>query len=156
MAETKKRDANGRYIASHGGRHSRLYKVWCAMKERCCNPHNKRYMRYGGRGITVCGEWKNDFAAFRDWALNNGYSENLTIDRIDNNKEYSPYNCRWVTPREQNRNYSRNHMITFNGKTQCVVAWSEETGINRQTILWRINNGKALEEVFSKKDGRRS
>lgn len=154
MAE-RARDDRGRYLPKHGGKHDKLYRVWCGMKERCNNPHNKKYERYGGRGITVCDEWSNDFGAFRDWAYSHGYADGLTIDRINNNANYTPDNCRWVTRAEQNRNYSRNRMITYMGKTQCVSDWSKETGIKSATITWRIKNGKTLSEVFSTVDGRR-
>ena len=124
------------------------------MKERCNNPHNKRYGRYGGRGIAVCKEWAESYESFRKWSEESGYREGLTIDRINNSGNYEPGNCRWVTQKEQNRNYSRNHKITYNGETLCIADWSEKTGIGRATILWRLQNGKALDEVFSKNDGR--
>lgn len=149
----RERNEKGQFISIHGGRHSRLYRVWCGMKERCNNPNNKRYGRYGGRGIKICEAWE-DFAEFQKWSEANGYSEGLTIDRIDNSGNYEPCNCRWVTQKEQNRNYSRNHRITFNGETLCIAEWSEKTGINRATILYRLQNGKPLEEVFSIHDGR--
>lgn len=150
----RKRDCKGVFITMHGMRHTRIYSVWCAMKERCSNPNNKSYNRYGARGITVDPEWRDSFEAFHMWAVQNGYAENLTIDRIDNDKGYTPDNCRWVTVKEQNRNYSRNHMITYNGKTQRIADWEEETGIKRATILWRLKAGKTLEQVFDKTDGR--
>lgn len=150
----RKRDCKGVFIPEHGMKHTRLYRVWCGMKERCSNPHNKSYGRYGARGITVTQEWRDSFKSFYTWAIHNGYSENLTIDRIDNNKGYSPDNCRWVSTKEQNRNYSRNHQIAYKGKTQCIADWSDETGINRATILYRLQSGKTLDEVFDKSDGR--
>lgn len=83
---------------------TRLYRIWGAMKSRCYNPKQRNYKHYGGRGITICDEWLYDFVAFRDWALANGYCEDLTIDRIDNDKGYSPDNCRWTTMKEQRLN----------------------------------------------------
>lgn len=147
------REANGQFSIEHGGKDTPLYNKWCSMKERCSNPHNKRYSRYGGRGIKVCDEWL-DFAKFRDWCLSNGYSQGLTIDRINNDGNYEPSNCRFISTSEQNRNYSRNHKITHNGKTLCIADWEKETGINRATLLWRIKNGKSEEEIFKVGDRR--
>jgi len=155
MAE-RTRKADGTFVPVHGGTGTRLYKVWCAMKERCANPHNKSYRRYGGRGITVCEEWERSFSAFREWAMENGYKDKLTIDRIDTDVGYSPNNCRFVTTAQQNRNYSRNHLITYNGQTKCLSDWADELGINRATVLFRIKSGKPLEEVFNTTDGRKT
>lgn len=155
MADERQRDSKGRYMPIHNGKHTKLYRVWCGIKERCNNPNNKKYYRYGGRGITVCEQWQDDFDSFRSWALSNGYEEGLTIDRVNNDDNYSPDNCRWVTRREQNRNYSRNHMITYNGKTQCISDWEAETGINRATILFRLKSNKPLEVVFDSRDRRK-
>lgn len=150
----RQRDSKGKFLPSHNGTNTRLYGVWCAMKERCSNPHNKRYANYGGRGIKVCDEWLHDFSVFEAWSKANGYADKLTIDRIDGNGNYEPSNCRWVTQTVQNRNYSRNHNITYNGETHCIADWGTITGINRATILFRLKSGKPLEEVFSKFDGR--
>jgi hypothetical protein len=89
---------------THGGTYTRLYRIWCAMKARCSNPNATYYCYYGGRGISVCEEWTNDFSAFQSWALANGYQDDLSIDRIDNDKGYSPDNCRWADRLTQNRN----------------------------------------------------
>lgn len=88
----------------HGGRKTRLYRIWDGMKARCTRPSHKSYKNYGSRGITICAEWLNDFGAFQKWALAHGYQDDLTIDRIDNDKGYSPDNCRWVTMADQSRN----------------------------------------------------
>ena len=148
------RDCKGKFAPKHGAKHTKLYNVWCAMKERCNNSHNKSFARYGGRGIMICEEWANSFEVFSKWANDNGYKEGLTIDRKDVNGNYEPNNCRWITTAEQNRNYSRNHLITYQGETKCLSDWASYFGINRSTIMYRINQGKPLDEVFLKTDGR--
>ena len=94
----------------HGGKGTRLYRIWAGIKARCECPGCSNYKNYGGRGIKICREWRYDFAAFRDWALSHGYQDDLTIDRIDNDKGYSPDNCRWATMKEQ-QNHRRNNAI---------------------------------------------
>ena len=112
----------------HGMTHSRLYECWRDMKSRCNNPKNKRYYDYGGRGITVCKEWEESFIPFWQWALENGYSDDLTIDRIDNDKGYSPGNCRWASHYEQVHNQrKRKSKLGVTGvreyKCGCYIAY---------------------------------
>ena len=128
--------ANMKY--RHGQRNSRLYRIWSGMMTRCNNPHFHEYARYGGRGISVCLEWQ-DFALFHEWATGNGYSDDLSLDRIDNNGNYCPENCRWVTRQVQANNTSRNHYLTFNGETHTMSEWATITGIAYFIIRERIN-----------------
>ena len=128
--------------------YTKLYKILRDMKQRCYNPNRKDYKWYGGRGIKVCDEWScSEIAygstskgaiAFKQWALNNGYKEGLTIDRIDSNKGYSPENCRWITIQEQQKNKSNNRLITYKGKTQTLLDWSRELGMWHGTIRHRL------------------
>lgn len=130
---------------THGGKGTRLYNIWCDMRKRCNNPSVKHYSRYGGRGISVCPEWMNDFNSFRDWSMKNGYSDNLTLDRIDNDGNYCPDNCRWATRSTQNNNTSRCHVITVNGISKNIAQWSAYLGIKRFRIDSAYKHGKDLE-----------
>lgn len=121
----------------HGGKGTRLYSIWIDMLRRCECPKIQSFKRYGGRGITVCDSW-HDFVIFREWAVNNGYSDDLTLDRIDNDREYSPKNCRWATIKVQENNRGNNTLLTFEGKTHTLSQWAEITGIHRATISRRI------------------
>ena len=136
---------------THGQSNSRLYRIWNAMKERCQCTTNIQYKDYGGRGIAVCDEWKNSFESFSNWALSNGYADNLTIDRIDTNDNYCPENCKWSTEKEQNSNKRNNHILSYNGKSQTIQQWSEETGICFTTILYRVNHGWPIERALTQK-----
>lgn len=114
-------------LYKHGLYRTRLYKTWHNMIQRCSNKNNIHFKNYGGRGIKVCDDWKNDFLSFYNWAINNGYKDNLTIDRIDVNGNYEPSNCRWVTMKEQSNNRTSNHLITFNNETHNMMEWSKIT-----------------------------
>ena len=118
---------------THGLKSTRLYTIWGDIKNRTLNPKHKHYNDYGGRGITICEEWKNDFMSFYNWAIPNGYEENkgLSIDRIDNNESYYPENCRWTTQTIQNRNQriQKNNTSGYKG-----VSYNKETGRYRASI----------------------
>lgn len=128
----------------------RLYRTWSNMKTRCNNSNYEMYKSYGGKGIKVCEEW-NEFIVFKDWALNNGYKENLTLDRINNDKSYCPENCRWATMKVQQNNRTNNNMITFKGETLTMKQWSEKLGILYTTIQRRMKKKWPIEKVLSKK-----
>ena len=124
---------------SHGKTNSRLYTIWCNMKRRCYTSSNYEYHVYGGKGVRICDDWLNDFSVFYQWALKNGYDDNLSIDRIDVNGDYCPENCRWATYGEQALNRTDNHLITAFGRTQTIKEWSVESGIKYDTIERRVN-----------------
>lgn len=134
---------------THGESGTRLHNEWKSMKARCYNPNNKRYNRYGGRGITICEEWKNSFESFRDWAIANGYDDSLTLDRIDSNGDYEPSNCKWATQKEQQNNRCNNRRIEYNGKTQTITQWAEEVGIKEATLRHRLKCGWSIEKAMT-------
>lgn len=132
----------------HGQSHTRLYSIWQDMKNRCNNPNLANFDRYGGRGIKVCDEWMKSFESFRDWALNNGYSDDLTIDRIEVDGDYEPYNCRWATKQEQGNNRSSNHFLTIDGVSKSIALWSKDTGIPQHVLYSRLRAKWPLENLF--------
>lgn len=136
----------------HGLSNSRIYKIWAGMKKRCNNPKDSNFKTYGARGITVCEEWKADFISFYNWAMENGYQENLTIDRINVNGNYEPSNCRWITQSEQTRNVRSNIKICINGVTKLLSDWARESGIDRRTISKRIALGWEESELLNSVD----
>lgn len=137
-------------LITHGKSNTKLFSVWSRMRERCTNENRRDFHRYGGRGITVCDEWRNDFQAFYDWAMANGYDDNLTIDRLDNDGNYCPNNCRWATQKEQANNRSTNIFITYNGNTLTVTQWAEKTGVLCDTLSKRLNKyGWSVEKALT-------
>jgi hypothetical protein len=127
-------------ITTHSMWKTPLYKIYRGIKSRCLQPLATGYSNYGGRGITVCDEWKMDPASFFKWAKENRYEEGLTIERIDNNGPYSPENCKWIPLKEQANNKRTSHIITFNGETKTVAQWATYLNIPRYILYNRINN----------------
>lgn len=136
----------------HGKRHTRLYSIWANIKTRCYNPNDPHFERWGGRGITVCDEWKVDFQSFYDWSMSHGYRDDLTIDRIDNDKGYSPDNCRFVSVSEQNQNKRNVILLTHDGLTLSTAEWARRLGAGKNTISTRYHRGWSTEEcLFGRK-----
>lgn len=122
---------------THREIHTRLYKIWGNMCNRCSNPNNPAWSRYGQRGILVCDEWKS-YENFRNWAKTNGYTDSLTIDRIDNNKGYNPDNCRWVDRYAQANNKRNNHIVEYDGYKKTLSEWASYLGIPYKTLHHRV------------------
>ena len=118
------------------------------MKSRCSDPSSTGYKNYGARGIQVCQDW-NSFQNFKEWALNNGYSENLTLDRIDSNGHYEPSNCRWTDFKTQQNNRTNNHIIEFNGEKKTLQEWSEVYNIKWTTLYKRLQSGWSIEKALT-------
>lgn len=127
-------------FGTHGKTGTRLHRIWKNMHTRCYNKNISQYKDWGGRGIKICDEWKDNFQTFYDWSMSNGYNDKLSIDRIDNNGNYEPSNCRWATVKQQNRNSRQAKQITFNGETHCIKEWCEILGINYNTYWTRVTN----------------
>lgn len=127
----------------HGGARTRLHNIWNGMKARCLCEGSEAYESYGGRGIEICDEWKNDFSAFRTWAYANGYASDLTIDRRDNDRGYSPDNCRWATWDIQANNTRKNRRVSAFGDVKSVAEWSKDSRCNvSYSTLWaRLDGG---------------
>ena len=121
-------------------KHNRLYNIWCHIKKRCYNPVEHNYKYYGARGIKVCDEWAHSFDAFEKWSLANGYSDVLTIDRINSNGDYEPDNCRWITHDEQQRNRRNNVRVEHNGVSKTISELSRELNIKDKTLYKRYNS----------------
>lgn len=131
-------------------RNTKLHWVWRAIKQRCTNPNNKQYKNYGGRGITLCEEWQGvyGFTNFSIWAEANGYKEGLSIDRIDNNKGYSPDNCRWTNTEIQANNKRTNILITYLGATHTLRQWAKILDVPYSTLQTRHYKGYTDKEII--------
>ena len=134
----------------HGKTKTKIYSIWGTMKDRCYRAKNKDYINYGGRGITVCDEWKKDFMSFYNWAIDNGYKEGLSIERIDVNKNYCPENCTWIPLKEQVKNKSNTVYFTYNGETQTALYWAKKYNIDVILLKSRIKKyGWSIEKALT-------
>ena len=134
----------------HGLRYveKRLYNIWSHIKCRCFDPKDKYFKNYGGRGINMCDNWKYSFSSFVTWAKQNGYSSELTIERINVDGDYTPGNCRWATRREQNRNKRDNIFLTYNGETLCLSDMANKYGVSYQNLRYRLKKGWSIEAAL--------
>ncbi len=133
-------------ITSHNMNYTRPYYIWCAMKNRCNTPSNKRYKSYGGRGISFCSKWEKFEGFWED--MQDGYYDCLSLDRIDVNGNYEKNNCRWVTIKEQANNKRNNHCLELDGVIKTIAEWSKELGINRYTIRSRLVRGASTKDAL--------
>ena len=132
--------------------HKRIYKIYYGIKTRCYNTKAIEYKNYGSRGIIMCEEWKNDFKSFYQWAIKNGYEDNLSIDRIDVNGNYEPSNCRWATQEVQANNKRNNRKIEYNGETHNICEWAKIINVKYNTLCMRLDKYHwSVERALSKK-----
>lgn len=135
---------------THGMHDTRIYRIWSDIKQRCNNKNKNSFKDYGGRGITVCKEWNNDFMNFYKWAINNGYDDTLTIDRVDVNGNYEPDNCRWTNWKEQANNRRTTRKITIYGETKTAYEFEKQYGIKGHVLIDRFDKGYRDEKLIYK------
>jgi hypothetical protein len=126
-----------------------IYDTWNRMMHRCYDTKHHKYARYGARGIKLCDEWKNNYDTFYNWAINNGFQLGLSIDRINNDGNYEPSNCRWATRKQQMRNTSRTKYLTYKGETRSMAEWCEILNLNYDKVASRLHRGKTVDQAFS-------
>jgi len=151
------RNEEGQFVEGHTvgikhgeakrGKQSKLYRVWQNMKSRCRNPETSYYQYYGEKGVELCEEWE-EFENFREWAKKNGYQDDLEIDRKDNDGNYCPENCHWVTRSEQMNNTEQNHILTYKSKNMTAIQWARKLDMNVNTLRGRIFRGWSDKEIL--------
>ncbi len=149
--QSSRKDFGRRTTFTHGKRNHPLYESWLGMRNRCYWPQHNRFEHYGGKGIKVCDEWRDDFEVFYKWGIANGWKKGLQIDRKENDKDYCPDNCKFSTVKQQARNRTTNVKLTVNGITKIAIEWAEEVNINPSIIYSRLKRGYSHQEaVFGK------
>lgn len=134
---------------THGQRYTRLYSIYNKMIQRCYNKNNPKYKNYGMRGILICDKWLNNFTEFYNWAINNGYTDKLTIERINVNKGYEPANCKWIPAKEQAKNRTTNIIITISGEKDILSEWCKKFAINYKKANYKYHKGYSINEIFN-------
>ena len=142
LGKTSKRNT------SHGETGTRLYRIWTTMKQRCNNPNNEKYSSYGDRNIKIYDEWSDSYEAFAEWARSNGYEDDLSIDRIDNDDDYKPSNCHWATPIQQGNNRRDNVLVEYQNEEHTFADWARITGIHKSTLKNRYDRGDRGDHLF--------
>lgn len=145
---------NIKHKPKHGMIKTRIYRIWNGMKNRT-NENSRfketQYKNYSGRNIKICEDWKNNFVSFYNWAISNGYQDNLTIDRIDVDGDYEPNNCRWVTMKEQQNNKRNNTILEYNGLKLTISQWEEKLNFPHKLITNRLRRGWSIEKTLTTK-----
>lgn len=139
---------------THNDSKTRLYRIWSEMKRRCLKPSSAAYRYYGGRGIKLSADWL-DYTSFQEWSLSHGYTDSLTIERIDVNGDYCPENCKWITKEEQARNKTNNRRITINGETRLVTDWLKDASVSSTQVYYRLKHGWSIEDALFLPDRRK-
>ena len=146
-----RRESTGNQFRKYSRVNKRIYRIWKLMHKRCYSPNDPKYKNYGARGITICQEWIHNFLAFQTWALENGYADYLTIDRIDVSGPYSPSNCRWATCKVQSNNKTDNVVLSYHGETHTLAEWAQITGIKYSTLAYRASHSWPVQKILTTK-----
>ena len=146
--QKEKASKQGKANAKHHQAHTRLYHIYQGMKQRCYNKNALDFANYGGRGVKICDEWLNNPTTFFEWAIDNGYQDNLTIDRIDVNKSYAPCNCKWATRKQQTRNRRNTIYLTYECETQPMSYWAAKFNKNLKSMYKRYHAGWNVNDII--------